>query len=600
VCVKENTIEEMSSMIKTNSKATINVLCCTANIGNEEPDLASIRSWIPIDGLTSKALNKQRYPLKKGGGGGTATTRGRMMTRRFQDAVKDFIQQHNDEDKEISTSSLMLSNPNGSSDDDDDDDNDDDDDDDDDDADETTIEDMTTTVLQGPRFDIIAIGMQEATFERKISSSSLSSNVKAINNTTNGNNNGQDFHHQKSQKNHGPVLKKLKQVQTVVTSVDYNSPSGRGNKNSNKKDNAIIGNLKKLKSLVLDDDNDRNESETINSHKNSSNNNSKKNKSKLCHHNSTSSALTSSSDIGGVESENGGSVLNTNNTNNAMNSSFSETSTSASSLILHQPNNNKVSTTVVWDSQDASTTTGNTSPPNDDSKKDKTITTTTAPATTALSNDHAENVGEEDTRYLHTTLRRHLPSYTRVVSFQRGQMRLLIYYYNNKNSTNNDDNDDNNNCDKSSTTTSTSTSNIHTFDVISVKAQNTGRAGLANKGGIVAECNINNGTRISFLTAHLEAHEGIAKYNTRCSTIGDILRGTQSSVVTDFGCDVSLSSHYMFVMGTLYEDCFGDGVGVIYLSFLFVCLFVCVRVCTSLSLRRIVFGLHSTVSSAVY
>jgi hypothetical protein len=45
-------------------------------------------------------------------------------------------------------------------------------------------------------------------------------------------------------------------------------------------------------------------------------------------------------------------------------------------------------------------------------------------------------------------------------------------------------------------------------EVIQVSAQNTGRAGLANKGGIVAELLVNGTTRLSFLTAHLEAHEG--------------------------------------------------------------------------------------------
>jgi len=130
--------------------------------------------------------------------------------------------------------------------------------------------------------------------------------------------------------------------------------------------------------------------------------------------------------------------------------------------------------------------------------------------------------GRDDTRFLHQTLGYHLPSYTRGVSFQRGQMRLMIFYIED---------------------------NI-SLDVISVKAQNTGRAGLANKGGIVAECNVNEGTRISFLTAHLEAHEGLTKYNTRCSTIGDIFRGT-SSLVADHYCDLSLTSHFMFAMGDL-------------------------------------------------
>jgi len=130
--------------------------------------------------------------------------------------------------------------------------------------------------------------------------------------------------------------------------------------------------------------------------------------------------------------------------------------------------------------------------------------------------------GQDDTRLLHQMLQERLPSYTRAVSYQRGQMRMMIFYK-----------DD-----------------AITLDVLSVKAQNTGRAGLANKGGIVAECDINSGTRISFLSAHLEAHEGISKYNTRCSTIGDILRGT-ATTVSDCYCDVSMTSHFTFVMGDL-------------------------------------------------
>jgi hypothetical protein len=89
-----------------------------------------------------------------------------------------------------------------------------------------------------------------------------------------------------------------------------------------------------------------------------------------------------------------------------------------------------------------------------------------------------------------------------------------------------------------------------TLDVISLKAQNTGRGGLANKGGIAAEVNVNSSTRLAFLTAHLEAHEGAAKYAMRCSTIADIFRGTASSV-TDCRCDASLASHFTFFMGDL-------------------------------------------------
>jgi hypothetical protein len=128
----------------------------------------------------------------------------------------------------------------------------------------------------------------------------------------------------------------------------------------------------------------------------------------------------------------------------------------------------------------------------------------------------------DDTHVLHDLLQDQLPSYTQAVSYQSGQMRLMIFY----------------------------NGDAITLDVISLKAQNTGRAGLANKGGIVAEVNINGGTRIAFFTAHLEAHEGASKYATRCSTVGDIFRGTTSDV-TKCRCDPSLASHFMFAMGDL-------------------------------------------------
>lgn len=83
-------------------------------------------------------------------------------------------------------------------------------------------------------------------------------------------------------------------------------------------------------------------------------------------------------------------------------------------------------------------------------------------------------------------------------------------------------------------------------EVVHVSAQNTGRAGLANKGGIVAELLVNGRTRLSFLTAHLEAHEGAIKYQTRVSTMADILSGTKQKQH-----DCSLTAHYSFVMGDL-------------------------------------------------
>lgn len=85
-----------------------------------------------------------------------------------------------------------------------------------------------------------------------------------------------------------------------------------------------------------------------------------------------------------------------------------------------------------------------------------------------------------------------------------------------------------------------------TVEVVHVSAQNTGRAGLANKGGIVAELLVNGRTRLSFLTAHLEAHEGASKYQTRVSTMADILAGTKQQQH-----DCSQTAHYSFVMGDL-------------------------------------------------
>jgi hypothetical protein len=125
------------------------------------------------------------------------------------------------------------------------------------------------------------------------------------------------------------------------------------------------------------------------------------------------------------------------------------------------------------------------------------------------------------THVLHAMLEQRLPSYERIVSFQRGEMRLTILVHKD---------------------------HIDDVRVLHVAAQNTGRAGLANKGGIVSELLFGGHTRLSFLTAHLEAHEGAAKYQTRISTIADILGGTTKFQDVQ---DCSLTAHFSFVMGDL-------------------------------------------------
>jgi hypothetical protein len=83
-----------------------------------------------------------------------------------------------------------------------------------------------------------------------------------------------------------------------------------------------------------------------------------------------------------------------------------------------------------------------------------------------------------DTAVLHFLFDGQLPSYERALSYQLGEMRLMVYYL----------------------------ESAVDVDVLSVKTQTTGKHGLANKGGIVAEVAVNQSTRLAFITAHLEAH----------------------------------------------------------------------------------------------
>eukprot|EP00934_Nitzschia_sp_Nitz4_P003569 Nitzschia sp. Nitz4//scaffold66_size103028//32655//37048//NITZ4_004495-RA/size103028-processed-gene-0.116-mRNA-1//-1//CDS//3329556341//3559//frame0 len=128
----------------------------------------------------------------------------------------------------------------------------------------------------------------------------------------------------------------------------------------------------------------------------------------------------------------------------------------------------------------------------------------------------------DDTFVLHDLFQKHLPSYDQAISYQQGQMRLMLFY-----------NPDN-----------------ISLEVLSIKVQNTGMGGLANKGGIVTEVRINGSTRVAFLTAHLEAHEGPEKYKARCASMNEILRSTASDI-PQCRCDVALASHFTFVMGDL-------------------------------------------------
>ena len=58
---------------------------------------------------------------------------------------------------------------------------------------------------------------------------------------------------------------------------------------------------------------------------------------------------------------------------------------------------------------------------------------------------------------------------------------------------------------------------------------------------------MNGSTRLSFMSAHLEAHEGHSKFKARCSSLGEILGGTKNSR----WLDVSQTSHFTFTFGDL-------------------------------------------------
>jgi hypothetical protein len=72
---------------------------------------------------------------------------------------------------------------------------------------------------------------------------------------------------------------------------------------------------------------------------------------------------------------------------------------------------------------------------------------------------------------------------------------------------------------------------------------------MANKGGIVVTLNYKK-TRITFLSAHMAAHEGESYYRARCNDIRDILREAKT-FGTSKKLDVAASSHHMFVLGDL-------------------------------------------------
>ena len=151
------------------------------------------------------------------------------------------------------------------------------------------------------------------------------------------------------------------------------------------------------------------------------------------------------------------------------------------------------------------------------------------------------------TSSIHQKLDHRLPSYTRLVSYRRGEMRLIIYVKKQKTVIKSSDS-------SSSSSSSMNINNIQVSEESPPRAQNTGIAGLPNKGGICAEITIHDGTtKLSFVSCHLEANEGIQKYRKRCRSLVEIFKGTttQKPPYHYYYPDVTLNNHYCFVLGDL-------------------------------------------------
>ena len=94
-----------------------------------------------------------------------------------------------------------------------------------------------------------------------------------------------------------------------------------------------------------------------------------------------------------------------------------------------------------------------------------------------------------DTKHLNSLISAHLPSYTPIIRYQRGEMRLHIYLR---------------------------TPLVPALSDITIDAENTGLGHvLANKGGIAARVTLAT-TSMTFISCHLNAHEGAENRARRC------------------------------------------------------------------------------------
>jgi len=129
-----------------------------------------------------------------------------------------------------------------------------------------------------------------------------------------------------------------------------------------------------------------------------------------------------------------------------------------------------------------------------------------------------------DNNKLNNLIKTTLPSYEMVTSSLRGEMRLFVLAH---------------------STLAEDISEVY------VGAENTGIGSImANKGGIIVTFVLRDMTRFSFMTCHLEAHEGMTHYTNRNKNLAEILGGAKTDPVYNMQ-DATITSHHMFLCGDL-------------------------------------------------
>jgi hypothetical protein len=134
------------------------------------------------------------------------------------------------------------------------------------------------------------------------------------------------------------------------------------------------------------------------------------------------------------------------------------------------------------------------------------------------------NVLGYDNNKLADLIQTRCPSYEIITSSLRGEMRLFVLVQSHL---------------------TQDISNVY------IAAENTGIGSImANKGGIIVTLTFRNMTRFSFMTCHLEAHEGMQHYIQRNKNLAEILGGAKTDPVYAMQ-DATIFSHHMFVCGDL-------------------------------------------------